>query len=33
MGIIIALITVLGFGISLLVYFHFEDKKRYGTSE
>lgn len=28
MGAIAALIIVLGFGISLLVYFHFDDKKR-----
>ena len=28
MGIIAALIIVVGFGISLLVYFHYDDKRK-----
>lgn len=32
-AIIAALIIVVGFGTTLLVYYHFEDKKGYGTSE
>jgi hypothetical protein len=28
MGAILALIIVVGFGVSLLVYFHYDDKKR-----
>lgn len=33
MGAIAALVIVLAFGISLLVYFHFEDKKNVGLPE